>query len=167
MKTKHKNGERVIIEVSVAIPNRNGKGVAERVPVKVEAVYDARDDDYVLDGTALHKLDTVKARYMGILMPSEIKDLRTGLGLTQIQMCEFLEIGHKTYSRWETGKGRPSRVLNLLLRSLRDGKIDMGYLERAGEELVDWQAIGNRTFGASRLVGPLSKEYDEVITAAA
>ena len=43
-------------------------------------------------------------------------------------MAELLQIGEKSYSRWETGRERPSRSMNILLAALADGRIDVAYL---------------------------------------
>ena len=126
MKNKpFENWERTEISESVAIPTLDGKGVAETVQVKVLAWRNPKDGEIYLDGEALAELDRVKARHMGIMLPTEIKELREQLGVTQEKMANLLQIGAKSYCRWETGRERPSRSLNLLLVSLDDGRIDV------------------------------------------
>ena len=94
---------------------------------------DPASGEEFLESEAMDMMDQAKARYMGLMLPSQIKQLRISLGLTQKEMCDLLQIGAKSYSRWETGKSRQSRSINLLLRAIADGKIDQGYLKSLGE----------------------------------
>jgi DNA-binding transcriptional regulator YiaG len=112
----------------VAIPTADGKGFAETVSVKVPAWRDPTDGEVYLDSEAMPIIEKVKARHVGLMIPGEIKDLRLRLGLTQKEICKLLQIGMKTWTRWETGCERPFRSVNILLRALNDGKIDMPYL---------------------------------------
>jgi DNA-binding transcriptional regulator YiaG len=121
-----------MIEVDVHIPSIDGKSVAHKVKALVPAVYDEDYQDYILDDDALRIIENTKARYMGLLLPEEIKALRIRLGVTQKQMADLLQIGAKTWSRWETGRERPSRSMNILIRALEDGKIDLNYLRGSG-----------------------------------
>lgn len=97
-----------------------------------------------LDTEATAILDKVKARHMGLLTPEQIKALRKRLGLTQPQISELLQIGEKTWTRWETGRERPSRSINVLLFALNDGKLDAAYLRSVARRRNDWasQAAG-------------------------
>lgn len=119
---------REIVEIPVPIPNLDGDGILFTKTVKVEAVFDPEVGDYLLDGAALQKIEAAKMRHMGLLTPEDIRSLREGLGLTQRAICELLQIGEKTYTRWESGRDHPSRSLNLLLKALRDGRIDIAFL---------------------------------------
>jgi transcriptional regulator with XRE-family HTH domain len=76
-------------------------------------------------------LDAVKARHLGILLPDQLRAMRKAIGLTQKKMAELLQLGEKTWTRWETGAERPSRSMNVLLCALHEGKIDVGYLVAA------------------------------------
>ena len=70
MKNKpFENWERVEVEELVAIPTLDGEGIAERVPVKVRAWRNPKDNEIYLDGEALAELDRVKARHTGIMPP--------------------------------------------------------------------------------------------------
>ena len=121
-------GRNVEVEIPVSIPTRDGKGVAETVPVKVPALRDPKDGETYLTEEALRKLDDTKARHMGLLLPEQIRDLRQSLHLKQREISELLQIGEKTWTRWESGRERPSRSLNVMLQALMDGKIDVAYL---------------------------------------
>ena len=105
----------------VIIPNSDGS-VRERVPVEVTAFRDA-DGEVYLPGESVEKLDRTKARYMGIILPSQLKEFRTRNHKTQEEMCDILGLGKRTWTRWETGVERPSRSLNKLLGVLWVGKL--------------------------------------------
>jgi putative zinc finger/helix-turn-helix YgiT family protein len=127
--------------VKIAIPTTDGKSVAEFVEIEVPCTIDSLTGEELLGEEALKKMDQVKSRYMGLLLPTEIKDLRKSLGLTQEEICNLLQIGAKSYSRWETGKDRPSRSMNLLLRAIADGKATLGYLKSIQGPRSDWWTL--------------------------
>lgn len=117
-----------LIKIDVPIPTSDGKKVAHTIQVEVPARFDEDYQDYILDGEALAKIERVKARHMGLLSPEEIKALRSRLGVTQKEIADLLQIGAKSWSRWENGRERPSRSMNILLKALSDKKIDPNYL---------------------------------------
>ncbi len=123
------NWKKVITKMPVHVPSLDGKTIQETVMVEVEALQNPSDGEIYLPGEALEKLDAAKARYMGLLQPDCIKELRERLELTQKEMSSLLQIGEKTWTRWETGRERPSRSLNLLLHAVYDGKVDICYLQ--------------------------------------
>ena len=133
------NAKREQVEVPVYIPTLDGKAIAETIMVKVEGIRDAKTGELFLDGKALELLDKAKARRMGLLQPEEMKMLRKRLNLTQLEMSDLLQIGEKTYTRWESGRSRPSQVLNLLLRALWDGRLDVAYLRSHRTGSFNWQ----------------------------
>ncbi len=120
--------EPVEVEETVNIPTRDGSAVAEVVTVKVPALRDPVDGEIYLTDEALQILDDTKARYMGLLLPAKIAELRASLKLTQREISELLQIGDKTWTRWESGRERPTRSMNVLLHALYDGRIDVAYL---------------------------------------
>jgi DNA-binding transcriptional regulator YiaG len=111
----------------VPIPSADGLSVVGHKTIEVPA-WKAPDGEIYLDDEANDKIDQTKARLMGILSPTEIKNLRKRLGLTQKRISELLQIGEKSWTRWETGRERPTRAINLLLCALNEGKIDITYL---------------------------------------
>ncbi len=121
--------EEIQVVADVIIPTLDGMAIAERIPITVTAHKSRKTGEIYLNGHALAELDKVKARHMGLLTPEQIKELREHLDLTQKEISELLQIGEKTWTRWETGRERPSRSLNLLLQSIWDGKIDVAYLK--------------------------------------
>jgi DNA-binding transcriptional regulator YiaG len=42
------------------------------------------------------------------------------LGLTQVELAQFLGLGLNTVSRWELGTAPPTRAMVLLLKLMRD-----------------------------------------------
>jgi putative zinc finger/helix-turn-helix YgiT family protein len=131
--------QRIILDIP--IPTSDGKSVAYTIPVEVAACYDEELHDYILDGAAMAEIDRMKARHMGLLTPEEIKALRTRLGVTQREIAKLLQIGEKSWSRWENGRERPSRSMNILLRSLWDGKVDVGYLRSIRKTEFNWWPV--------------------------
>jgi len=134
-----RNWKKIQTKVPVHVPTPDGKGIAETVEVEVEAYRNPADGEIYLDGETLEKLDDVKARHMGLLLPEEIRELREQLGVTQKRMAELLQLGEKSYSRWETGRERPSRSMNILLAALADGRIDVAYLESQLTPDFNWR----------------------------
>lgn len=127
--------KRITVEETVEIPTPDGEGTADTIRVPVEAWQDPEGEIY-LDAAALKKLDDVRARHMGLLLPEEIAELRDYLGLSQREISRLLQIGEKTWTRWETGRSRPTHGYNLVLNAIADGRIDLNYLQlRAGAHL--------------------------------
>ena len=143
----------------VFIPNANGDGVAETIMQEVPAWKDPKTGAIYLDGEAHEILDAVKARHMGILLPDQLRDMRNAIGLTQKKMAELLQLGEKTWTRWETGAERPSRSMNVLLCALQEGKIDVGYL-RSKQHLPLQDEFGKWVVpGPAEITYQLSKPY--------
>ena len=112
----------------VHIPDATGEGIAEIIWKDVPAWKDPETEEIFLDGEAREILDSVKARYLGILAPHQILALRNAINATQRGMAELLQLGEKTWTRWETGAERPSRSMNVLLCAVYDGELDVDYL---------------------------------------
>jgi putative zinc finger/helix-turn-helix YgiT family protein len=125
-----------IIEMPVVIPNLDGDGIAETLTVKVPITVDSETGEESLTEEAVQIIEDTKARYMGLLLPKEIRELREQLGLTQKEMSELLQTGEKSYTRWESGRARPSRMVNVLLRLMDDGKVSMDDLRSLQMESV-------------------------------
>lgn len=125
------------VEHKILIPTLDSKGVAETVEVEVDAWKDAAGEIF-FDDEARDKIEAIKARRMGLLTPNEIKEIRDRFQVTQNEISRLLQIGEKTWTRWESGRERPSRSMNVLLSALRDDQIDLEYLKalRFGRTLV-------------------------------
>lgn len=144
MKTRYP----VTTTVPVTIPTPDGKGVAETIMVTVPCRIEAKTGEAILGGEALRMIDRTKARYMGLLQPEEIRSLRECLRLTQKEMSDLLQIGAKSYTRWESGRERPFRSLNILLRALADGKLDVNYLRSIQTAKFNWWPMVHRLIGS-------------------
>lgn len=135
--------ERIEVEEEVLIPTLDGKAVAETINVKVQAWRDPKDGEIYFDGEALKILARAKARHMGLLTSEQLRKLRERLGLTQAELSELLQIGVKTWTRWESGRERPSRSMNVLLCALHDGRIDAAYLRDLARRRTNWAEHSN------------------------
>jgi DNA-binding transcriptional regulator YiaG len=122
--------ERVKTNMQVSIPAPEGAGRAPRVlEVEVNGWRDPADGEIYLNGNTTAFLDQIKAHKMGLLAPEDFKRIRESLRLTQEEISRLLQIGQRSWTRWETGRERPTRSINLLVRSLYDGIITVPYLE--------------------------------------
>src|SRR5947199_6752996 len=124
--------------IEVRIPKAEGTGVAERVRVEVPLKWDAELNEWLLTEEAHEIIDNTKARHMGLISPAELKEVRLRLRLSQRQIGNLLQVGEKSYTRWETGRSRPSRSLNVLLCALRDGRLSIPYLQSLQRPFIEW-----------------------------
>ncbi len=130
MKTKKQTFE-------VPIPNLDHTGIAERVRVSVPVCFDESSNEWVLTEEAHQIIDDTKARHLGLVLPAQMKELRERLGFSQSAMGRLLQIGEKSWSRWESGKHRPTRCLSVLILALYDGEVPLNYLlNRAGMKTI-------------------------------
>ncbi|HTI70749.1 MAG TPA: helix-turn-helix domain-containing protein [Candidatus Limnocylindria bacterium] len=113
---------------NVHIPNVEGDAIAETVPLEVQFFIDSDTGMEVLTPDSLELIERTKTRRLGLILPEELKALRERLELTQEDISELLQIGAKTYTRWEAGRARPSRSMNVMLCALRDGVLTLEYL---------------------------------------
>ncbi len=127
MKTKQEQFE-------VLIPNRDGTAVAEKVPVTITLEWDEEVKEWLVTPDSHQLIEDTKARHMGLLLPAQFVELRKRHGYSQKEMGELFQAGGKSWTRWESGKHRPSRMVNLLIRALYEGEISINYLlKRAGK----------------------------------
>jgi DNA-binding transcriptional regulator YiaG len=128
-------------EFEVLVPSTDGHTTTERVTVRVPMKWDAELEEFLLTAEAQEIIESTKARYMGLLLPTQLSELRERLNFTQKAIGELLQIGEKSWSRWESGRQRPSRSVNLLLRALYDGQIGVEYLEHIAGLRPAWGKI--------------------------
>jgi DNA-binding transcriptional regulator YiaG len=176
MKSLLERGKAIRTEMPVHIPTADGKAIAETIMVTVDAIKDPRTGEVYLSGEALEELSRVKARHMGLLLPSEIQAMRERLGFTQKEMSELLAIGDKSYTRWETGRERPSKSMNRLLVALWEGRLSIGDLQAMRQPVFSWfeQLRGFCPCGAEHRPAVIAttvragnQVHDEVFSAAA
>ena len=98
--------------------DRNGEIHELRVPNLVWQ-YCEKCKEAFLDDVATQKIEAVRRRALGLLAPSEIRELRHRLKRSQSQMSKLLGIGEKTYCRWESGAYVQSSGYDKYLRLLR------------------------------------------------
>lgn len=114
-------------DFTLQIPDAEGK-IVRRVKIKVPVEWDEAIGEWMMTPEALRMVEDAKAREMGLIMPEEMKALRKSLGLTQAQMGALFQVGGKSWTRWESGKYRPNRVISLLIRAVADGHLSADYL---------------------------------------
>jgi DNA-binding transcriptional regulator YiaG len=138
--------------VLVRIPNLDSDGIAETLTVQVPVTIDPHTGEELLTERAIDIIDNTKARYMGLLLAPEIKQMRERLGLTQKRISELVQSGEKSWTRWETGKARPSRMVNVLLRLIGDGKVFVSDLIAQRKQNVDWRKKFHDGFSCSVVI---------------
>jgi len=114
-------------DFTLHIPDSEGE-IVRRVRIKVPVAWDEDLGVWMMTPEAHRLVEEAKARELGIIMPEEMKAMRMRFGLTQAQMGALLQVGGKSWTRWESGKYRPSRVISLLIRAVADGHLSADYL---------------------------------------
>lgn len=125
----------------VSVPDVSGEGIDRLITIQIPMEWDAEIGEWLMTEEGSRSVEETKCRAMGLLTPGEMKALRERLGFSQKQMGELFQVGAKSWTRWETGRYRPMRVIGLLIRALHDGAVSLDYLlERAGmkEQLPIW-----------------------------
>ena len=146
MKTKTEKFE-------VLVPGIGEDEIAERVTVDISLRWDDDLEEWLLTEEAHRIIEDTKARHMGLLLPKQLMELRHRYGYSKKEMGELFQVGEKSWNRWESGKHRPSRSINLLIRALYEGEISVDYLleqagkERTGDVFVSGAASGWRDIG--------------------
>ena len=72
--------------------------------------------EMILDDAANRRISDTFREHIGLLNPSQIREHRKALGLTQKQVARVLGLAEATLSRWETGAQIQQRALDKLLR---------------------------------------------------
>ena len=135
MKTKNE-------EFEVLVPNIDGDGVAEKVKVTIPLKWDEEVKEWLLTPEAHQIIEDTKARRMGLLLPAQMKEMRERYKYSQKEMGELFQVGEKSWTRWESGKHRPSRSINLIIRALYEREISINYLlKRAGKPPREVEAV--------------------------
>jgi DNA-binding transcriptional regulator YiaG len=114
----------------VIVPAHGAEGYKIAETIKVPAWEDPESGEIYLADEAMDLLESAKARYMGLLSPEQLKSLRDYYGMTKAQMNDLFQAGGRSWSRWESGQARPSRMINLLISALYDGELTIDYFKR-------------------------------------
>lgn len=138
MKTNHTPGQIETRPYQVAIPNSDGSAIAYEVQVEVPMEWSAAANDWLITNEAEAIIEATKACHLGLLTPEEMIALRERLQFTQAEMGELFCIGDKTWTRWESGRYRPTQSMNLLIRALAVGLLSTYDLQWLRNSRIDW-----------------------------
>ena len=104
----------VIEDYSIALEH-DGRSYVVTVP-SLSILVCQNCGNRVLDREANQRVSDALRTAAGLLTPSEIKQYRLELGMTQKELAERLKIAESTLCRWETGAQIQQRAFDLLLR---------------------------------------------------
>lgn len=116
------------MEVPVTIPNFDETGAAARLMVNVPVRRDPETGEALMTDEGLKRIEEARRQYMKLLSPEQIRGLRKKMGLTQTELATLIQSGKKNFSRWESGRAQPSRLVNVLLQAVGDGVLTLDYL---------------------------------------
>ena len=68
------------------------------------------------DALTLKRIQIAQMGALELLTPAELKSFRTRHKMTQVQMADLLQIGAKTYLRWERGQSIQTKALDNYIR---------------------------------------------------
>lgn len=107
------------VPFDVYLPATADKEAVFAETIEVE-VYENFGQDFLTPESS-ELIERTRARHLGFLHGKDIRDLRKRLGLTQDELATLLDCGEKSLSRWESGRGLPSGIVNKFLRLLDEG----------------------------------------------
>jgi DNA-binding transcriptional regulator YiaG len=125
----------------VPIPTADGQAIAESISLLVPMEWDPELNEWLITPEGEELIETTKARHMGLLLPADLLALRQHLELTQSEIGELLKIGEKTWTRWESGRQRPSQSMNLMLLALQTGRLSLYDLQQLHTPSHDWSNV--------------------------
>jgi DNA-binding transcriptional regulator YiaG len=111
--------------------NEGRTKIVARKVIDVPVVWDEEAKDWILTAAAHELIEDTQAQLEGVYSAKQLREIREYFQLTQSQISQLLQIGEKSWSRWESGRLEPSRCVNLLIRCFSEGKIDIQYLTQA------------------------------------
>jgi DNA-binding transcriptional regulator YiaG len=139
---------------AIHIADANGESTERIVSIDVPVRWDEMIDEWVLTEEAQVMIDKRKAQELGLLTPAQLRELRERHRQNQKQMGTLFQVGEKSWSRWESGKHRPTRSINLLIRALYDGEISINYLRKKAGMKVDPETSASEAFRKRILCRP-------------
>jgi putative zinc finger/helix-turn-helix YgiT family protein len=85
-----------------------------------DAVWDACSScgEEILPDELTKAIEAEQYRRLGLLTPSEIRQVRQKTGLSAVDLANLLGIGEKSYTRWENGRSMQNRSNDTLIRFL-------------------------------------------------
>jgi putative zinc finger/helix-turn-helix YgiT family protein len=115
------------VPFDIYIPASENRPAIKVETIHIEVITDAYGNEMVTpESTVL--IEKTQARYMGLMVAEDIRNLRERLSLSQDQLSDALGCGKKSLSRWENGREYPSQVVNTLLRLLEEDKVTLADL---------------------------------------
>src|SRR2546421_12140352 len=108
---------------------------AENVPVEICA----RCHETFSGPEAARVRHDAICKTLGLLTPSEIRNLRERLGMTQEQFADWTGIGVATISRWERGRWLQTRAHDRFLRTLHENRVLREVIESFPEAKRNFQ----------------------------
>lgn len=121
----------------IYIPATENRPAQKATTIEVQVWKDA-DGDEILTPESSELIDRTQARYMGLMLPEEIRAVRERYGLSQDDLSDLLGCGKKSLSRWENGRGYASRLVSTILRCLAEGAVTPATLRNFQLPRFDW-----------------------------
>lgn len=155
------------IPFDVYLPATAEKEAVFAVTIEIE-VYENFGQEFLTPESS-ELIERTRARHIGFLHGKDIRDLRLRLGLTQDELSARLDCGEKSLSRWESGRGLPSGIVNKLLRLLEEGRVTPADLAAVSGPRPSWTLAERfQTSRPSNVIhcdfskrGPTKPEVDE------
>ena len=159
------------IQFDVYLPATADKEAVFAETIEIE-VYENFGQEFLTPESG-ELIERTRARHLGFLHGKDIRKLRKRLGLTQDQLSALLDCGEKSLSRWESGRGLPSGIVNKLLRLLDEDLLTPASLAAVtGPRLSSAQAQRFQNRRPSNVIhcdfskrGPSACEVDEWLAA--
>lgn len=155
------------ISFDVYLPATADKAAIFAETIEVE-VYENFGQEFLTPESS-ELIERTRARHLGFLHGKDIRALRKRLGLTQDELSDLLDCGEKSLSRWESGRGLPSGIVNKFLRLLDEGYLSPASLAAVKGPRPSWtMAERFQSLRPSNVIhcdfskrGPSKREVDE------
>jgi putative zinc finger/helix-turn-helix YgiT family protein len=152
----------VTLDYSVEMEH-DGRAYMLRVP-NLEVLLCDQCQSNVLPDASYERLADALRREAGLLIPSEIIEERTALGLNQKDFAHLLGVAPETVSRWETGGQIQQRVMNDFMQAFFDLPELRNYLKRKrglapakrSRSPVNWEDTDTSEAGEVQLISTLN-----------
>lgn len=127
-------------------------GTVVRLKVDLPVRYCAACDLEFLDHVGQRLRHDAVCRYLGVLTPSEVQQIREGYGMTRAEFAELTGLGEATLGRWETAAVIQNRANDLYLRLIQIPSImqDLRRLGQSAPEAYSREAAVPEQFAAMR-----------------
>lgn len=106
----------------IYIPATENRDPIKVKTIEIEVLVDEQGNELITPESR-EQIQKQQARFMGLLAPIDIVELRKKLKLSQLQFAELIGCGKKSLSRWENGREHPTKLVNTILRLLEDDRI--------------------------------------------